>query len=1444
MPDPDPAKHAQYMARVDSYRRDLDQMETLSKFSTPSDILNTLLSLPGTYTAQQKGMDIETARKPDLFQGSIPVVQNVLGTGESAGLLSFRDAAQFGQKLMDNGIKIDDEDARTYRTGWSPEQYMKYDKQLREQGTSLAKVMVEDGLNWTQVSAALDLMRFSKEDQQVIADSLGYETKEETPTKVVKRTPISLVGTGMPVYKDEQIDEQYNFSVSNPDKIVTYDDLGKMDYGYATLGLQSNEEIADLIITKYAIAQVARYKTAGFQDFLGSVMGDPTNFGKLQLLWSPVGKVFEGAVWGAKKVGGAAVKHVAGSLDLQVGMLTQMGKLLKKAGDKSVGELFDPADFTKVSDYVKYVGRETAQSTMWKSKNNLFFGLQSALKQGAKTDGGEAADIIMSYLPKIQQGALSGDWSAFRDSIKPGAARYVSNAIGDARNSLIAIGKDEGEDALNRFVGSFSSIFEDTTPKEVEQIKALVKQGDLAGLLRVSLDKHLAESLGEVEGLSLKDMFNHVVSAYGDGLRVLSEKSLGTFDDPETARLAQQFNSLSSSLRQVWTSSVLTARTGYNIINYMDNAFRVAMNGFNPVKSAVGIERELIEGHGFTAAQVRDMIGSDIRESLDTARESLTIPQAMSDKLTELYAAVGKSGNEAEVKKLLGEVKAANTGLPYEVKQEVTRRLNELTAAISQQQQGVLTVGKVRRVIGDVRSGVYERQVGAEDRIFKPVTQTLRELPGDAFKKFGEYSNLIRNGEYLKVPKNFWDDWVGAGRAAHNSIESAAKIRVFGGHYLERYTQYTKRILAEGVPELGNPELQSEIRAAIVEAVRNPGKFADAQAIINRALETKSVRAATHNWLVSFMPALEDGSHDYLEPFTNKMATWMEASLSGDIARNPALLESDETWRAAIKRAQDYVDSRSKLEMAEPLSFDRLRQINEPTMKTVPAIQNELSAGRVFTSDPARVVERLNKASTTMREVVDEILNANVHAKNTQYNLLLDTLSTKVPNEVRLGRHAALRDAFVEHFAGDATVAGQPAKVIGAELPSQIEKMVGGKTVKTSDEVMLILEDGRRLPASQVYLNSPEQRQYYQQYENFAKTRFGVKQDVLGHFQGMPGAIPDEVASAYIKKLEANVGEHLGIPKSAEVSGVKRTFVYDTPEQLAEAFKSGSGLTGTHSAGADLVEGLNRITDNWLYTASLVDVSSLDDVPKMTLKIGAEAASFEDYMRHMKRDINDPADIRTTMNELVTSRNLSVKSGDKSLRVKVTIEHKSFTGKNNPLSNDPMSGLSMLDVSRSMWKDYADRIMTETRGQWIPTFNPNLEDGKHIVLVKNGEDLPIMVERGTAIPDSMAEHLSAIEDAKESLEEFVDGTFVEPAGVGAAIPEPKAQPINVEAEVAAYVDAPDPYAQFTADFPKLRSREDFLDRVKFLRARKSTNLTDEQAKAYLRRAGFVRPAYG
>jgi len=1416
-PETDAAKHSQYMAEVERYQKAAGRFDTLSKLATFSDGLNSILSLPSMYTAQQKGLDVRTAQQ-EVLGSTGSVQQNILQTGEQAGIIPFADAATFVNKLLDRGLTLDDEDLRTYRTGWSPEQYQKYDQQLRKQGTSLAQIVMEDGLTWSQLNDTLDLMRFSGEAKADIARSLGYTVTNERNEDVTNRVLVSVDQNRVPHYKEDVVGQRYDFDVSNPDQRIYYDDLKRSDFDLGALGFENTTPFADLVMTKHAVAALGRSKTAMFEDFIGSLLTDPTNFGPLQMVWKPMGLGIEAVGAGAKQVGKAAVKVLGLTIDVPIGVATTLGKLIRRGGDTV--EKMTASDWTRGTDYLRYLGSETAQSAMWKEKNALFFGLQSALKPQAIKDGDAAIKIVDEYLPRLQEAARSGDWGVFVRDVQPGSARNVAQAFNSASDNLVRIASDE--DALGHFVENFAGSFKDDLSKvEHDEITALAKKGDTAGLMKWSVERRLTELGGDEaarQAIDLNDVFNHVTNSYGAGVNVLAEKKLGVYGKELASPTVKKVNEVLNATRRVWTQALLSARPGYNIINYFDNAARLAANGYNPVMSAYDLEDELLKH--MSPAQLRNELGVEMRAMTESVQDVMYVPEPIITRAQNIRTVLKDGGEDAvkQANKYVTEMRAATNGLPNIVKSELDKRINAVNLALSKYESEVGTLSAVNKALNEVENTLFQRQAGS-DRFFQPVSKTLAKTPRDALNKLKEYGDTIRNGGNLV--KDVYDDFINLGQSAHRNIEASAKMRVYGAEYLDRYQKYVSQIPVGNIPDIGNPQVQQALNEALHEAVLNPGKFSDAQAILDRATAKRSVPDAVKSWLVSLMPATPDGVRPLSDPLVTRMSNWMTTELLA----NPEKLNDPDAILSLMNQGQKYAESRVALETAEPKLVETISLLNAPTNRVPDFMANELSLGGAATSDPAIVISRLEDIQQRQIDTVQKILDGYVDVLHDPYNTALDQLQQKLPKETRLHRYEAMRDSFLDRFKGEATVGGEKVEVVGA--------VVSGRKVAPE----AILADGRAVHVRDVKMTDPIRQQYFDSYKLWDATKessdmlnkAGVARSIpgsaieVGYDTGFIKAVPADVARDYTRKLEADLRKHgIELPGKFQIgrgSGSRMVNLrYDTPEDLIKAFDTGSGLMVVRERNANVFEGLNRVTDNWLAAERLTGSTSVDQLAHV--KVGGKSVS--EYMVAKRLDPNNADDVKRAVEMILDERGQQV-----------TIKLRPGQTIGNKLGNKVTAPLSVRENSVEFWEKYARDVVGETRGQWIPVFDPNAPDGAKIVFRKLESDTPlagaqIPLDTGSVIPDTLADHYINIEDAKEALEEAADAIHADYTTVADDfVPE---QPVNVAAEIAQVADQPEPYVAFSERYPKLRSADDFVQRIAYLNARGATDITPEQAK--------------
>ncbi len=1370
LPDPDPARDKTYQAVVNQVLQQRRDWDYYSDFATAADGINTLASAPGVRTAYYTGQRAEANQ------------QNFLGTGNIAGLTSFARVTQFVKTLKDNGIVIDEEDRQALRNGWSADTVNKYGARLAENGKNLSDIVLSQGMTWPELKRALDLARFPAENQADIARSLGFKVSDEG------QQPIYVTNYSDYGETTEEVGKEFQFKVDNPDQVVTLDDLRtKADAGWI-----GGDALAALVGQKYTYAYLADVKTVPFQDLAASIAFDPTNYGKLQLVWKPLGLVFEGGAKLAKFLGKGVYYGAAGMGDVGVGALKTVGNLIGKA--KGVeSEILKPGDWNKVSQAAHYLVSETAQSTSNKIANRAFFVTKSILSPEYARDGEKTLQWIDQVLPRLQEAARSGDWTPFVREVPVGAGDYAAQGLNAVGQDLIRIAADE--DAFGRFADSvlkpFAKGVEKITAEDAAELRQIAQDGDYAKLLRLisekTIDNRLESGLAIDEArqaFSASDLINHATSAYRGGVQVLAEKELGVFGHEIASPRVRAFNDMMSMLARQWTNAVLTARPGWNVINYIDNNARLLANGFNPSADVQDYEKTLLS-MGVTPTQMREIIyGGNFLDEAMRLNIPVTPEMANAAEFAKRITVDSDANQLAQLVERATRARESIKELPEEARRSMEDVVGRLRVEADKLAKGQGSVSDLRAAadrVTNLSNQLYGKSATIDTQLFKTRLQTMRE-----------YMTILRSGDGKAISR-IWNNWVELGHALHRDIEASARMRVFAPTFIDKYHDALESV-ARDLPQLPNeqqlaerfvhitsePEraeavreaalaysaLNARLRGIFNEAAMNPSKLPDLQASIDEMLQEPL--SAARNFIYSTQP-LVGGMTPAADTLMQKMGDWLTGAFDG---MSYADLNNRQRVTEALDRAFQRAETRLKVEGAEANMMARTNQIVQPTGRVPNSAVNWMQDGQI--TDPHDIgitVDRMRRMQTDVEAINQQLRDSYVELNHEPYLNALDQTYQRVPN--RLHRYDIMRDSFAERFAGEAQYGDETVQVVRGTS-------VKGKTGSTP---MAVLADGRSVPLDDIKITDPQRAWYFDRYARWEKTKpagndiltrsgiatetgTGAKMRKPPYVRtGAVEAVPPDVARSYTRRMEDDLLARGGqlpteyVEKLPDGTSVTHQLAYETPDEFVQRFASpgsGLGFYKPSGGGANLIEGIQATADRWTYLARLRDSTNLEDFADVY--IGGKKVS-ESY----KTVVDAKAAVFGSKGK------------------KVTVMYTPAEGvKAVPLTNDPKLGETLMDVTRRRWTEKIEGVHVETRGQWIPVFDPNAPRGQRVTFQKIGADdaiesLRVPVETGTAIPDEMGEQLLHVQEVTEPVEQIgiqVEASLHRLDNLLSAAPEP------------------------------------------------------------------------
>jgi len=733
-PETDPAKDMIYRKIVERTKANLDFVHRASEAYTPSMWLNEVLSVPSKVSETVfSGLE---GRPYNPKYGDTSIAAASTSDGDKLIQRVKQIEAMIGQPLdpsviaeMPKGLTKDVQDQLI--------------QTARAAGSSPGKEYFSEGLDWATMSRSLDLLGVPKSRQEEMAVQLGYTIKDR---KVVEQRTIT--GTAGSIVTGTYT----TFSVDNPDRRVSYDDVANAGLSF----MDANGEIVEAaavpdFLFEYAMRDdMSKSRTNGVMDFVGDVLMDVTNYAPFSFVWKPVEKFFEGAIG----VGKLVVKGAGGLADLAISApLKTANKLIGRELIKSIPDHL-------VTDTVKQLFTETVNSSALKFARRVFVATASVLKPEDMFGDG-ADDFITFKLPNIAEAARTGDKLELimKNGISPTAVNNVIETFRSTEKFLADIAvegaKDGPEEAARRAIvkrangylkGSSDEIIE--ARKVVEQrITEAIETGHyddlisaahvIEDVLRSQADDS-ATAAGTIE-ITAK-LLNEGQMAYGNAK--LGVKSLTPSATVDAA------NRISNRVWGWWTNAVLTLRPGWQVVNYIDNTFRMLTNGDlidlsgkrgGLLLSSSRAEDILSKRYGLTRAEISDAIrryyGDDADKLLGILSDTdgrIFDPVATS-ALNSLkrYAKAMREGGETAVK-----AKIAKEGEGKYVGSAIVGGAKNLGSELWKTLKSVQP-----RIEGGAAIKVFAREYS---RVFDPLFEQIsRELPeglipsvADIAKKF------------------------------------------------------------------------------------------------------------------------------------------------------------------------------------------------------------------------------------------------------------------------------------------------------------------------------------------------------------------------------------------------------------------------------------------------------------------------------------------------------------------------------------------------------------------------------------------------------------------------------------------------------------------------------------------------------------------------------------
>jgi len=653
-PEKDPVRNAIYQTIVERSKANLDFAHRASGVYTPSMWLNEVVSLPSKVS--ESVFSALEGRPYNPKYGDASLIAANASDGDKLVERIKKIEAMIGQPLDRMVIS-------ELPKGLSKEVQDQLIETARKSGANPGKEYFSEGLDWTTMSRSLDLLGVPKSRQEEIATKLGYTIGEH---KVVENRNEYYGST------QGFVTSSYTtFTVKDPDRRVSYDDVAKADISF----MDANGDVVESasapnLLFEYAMRDdMSKSRTNGVMDFVGDVLLDVTNYAPFSIVWKPFEKLFEGAI----AVGKLAVKGVGLAADLAISAPV-------KVANKIVGkELIKAIPDHLVTDTVKQLFTETVNSSALKFARRVFVATASVLKPGDLFGEG-ANDFVTFKLPSIAEAARAGDKIELvvKHGVSPTAVNNVIDMFRSTEKFLADIAdesiKEGPEEAarmamLKRAKGYLKGVGEEIVEARsiVEQrISKAISSGhydDLVSAAHVIEDvlrsqaDDSATAAGTVE-ITAK-ILNEGQIAYGNA-------KLGVKNVVETST-ASDINRISGRIWGAWTNMVLTLRPGWQVVNYIDNTFRMLTNGElidlsgkhgGLLMSSSKAEDILSKRYGLTradiSAAIRRYYGDDADQLLGIISEGdgRIFDPVVTSAINSLkkYAKAMREGGEAAVK--------------------------------------------------------------------------------------------------------------------------------------------------------------------------------------------------------------------------------------------------------------------------------------------------------------------------------------------------------------------------------------------------------------------------------------------------------------------------------------------------------------------------------------------------------------------------------------------------------------------------------------------------------------------------------------------------------------------------------------------------------------------------------------------------------------------------
>ena len=585
-PETDLTKDALYRTVVQRIKSNDDFLHRASEAYTPSMWINEVLSLPSraveTVASGLEGrpFDEKTART------------NLTGTG-------YENSTLAGDELVGRiktieqmlGQPIAPELAQELPRGWSKELQDQFIEAVRQNGLTPGEAYFKDGLTWNELGKTLDTLGVPQAKQLEIATSLGYQAS--TSAQTVREI------TGVTGARERVVS---SIQVSNPDKRVTYEQVKNAGLSFMDANGEPVESAAapDVIFDSAIRADLSRSRTNGFLDFVGDVLGDPTNYGPLTLVWKPLEYVMEGAL-GALKLGtkalgavadlavegGARVVNAGGKAAIKAGVETG----LIKTGSKLIGkEVIKSIPEHAVTDTLRQLFTETVNSSALKFARRIFVSTANALRPEDMTGDG-LLEFVNSRLPRIAEAARSGDLSRLLidEKVPVTAAQSMMDSFRSAEKFLADISLEAGngtaEEAaaraiVNRAKASIRGASEETKNELERIVKGAIETGHYDDFVDAAyfIERELRRQANDAGHETAASVVERASRLMNEGQIAYGNAKLGIKQVVATDT-ATHLNKVADKFWGAWTNAVLTLRPGWQTVNYIDNMFRLLVNG-------------------------------------------------------------------------------------------------------------------------------------------------------------------------------------------------------------------------------------------------------------------------------------------------------------------------------------------------------------------------------------------------------------------------------------------------------------------------------------------------------------------------------------------------------------------------------------------------------------------------------------------------------------------------------------------------------------------------------------------------------------------------------------------------------------------------------------------------------------------------------------------------